>query len=272
MLVYLKAVGIIAPGIDNWVHAVQIFSHLQAYENKPVRKKLASILPPNERRRATRVTQLAMAAALQTSTDEQQNDLSQCLQVFSSSNGDISTFDHISRALAIEGRPVSPTRFHNSVHNAPAGYWSIASQSRTASTSITAYTDSFAAGLLEAAVQLNAADNHRQRDCLLVAYDESPPTAFKPAININGECAIALKLSLHSDDALAAMKLSIAASPQSIEQLKDKQLEQLRQSNPQAAALPLLQAIVQKNEKAIVLPYFESGLIAELTNINPGNY
>ena len=63
--------------------------------------------------------------------------------------GDIT--HQICEALARPEREVSPTSFHNSVHNAPAGYWSIATGSRLASTSICAYDVSFAAGLLEAA-------------------------------------------------------------------------------------------------------------------------
>ena len=36
----------------------------------------------------------------------------------------------ICEALATDEREVSPTRFHNSVHNASAGYWGIATRSQ----------------------------------------------------------------------------------------------------------------------------------------------
>ncbi|MET0042628.1 MAG: beta-ketoacyl synthase chain length factor, partial [Candidatus Thiodiazotropha sp. 6PLUC3] len=58
------------------------------------------------------------------------------LSVFSSSEGDLDIIDQICLALSQEDRPVSPTQFHNSVHNAPAGYWSIGSGSHQGSTSL----------------------------------------------------------------------------------------------------------------------------------------
>lgn len=266
MIVYLKSVGIVAPGIANWHEAINVFTQTKQYSPTPVEKKLATILPPNERRRATRVTQLAMYAAQQANTPEQNDSsLNQCLQVFCSSNGDITTFHQISQALAMDGRPVSPTRFHNSVHNAPAGYWSIASQSKTPSTSITAYSDSFSTGLLEAAVQLNASDNKQHRDCLLVCYDEIPAEPFQPQIQITAEFACALRLSLNSDNALACMNIQIDHQCQPLTALSDPAIEQLRQANPQAVALPLLDAIARQDNKKILLPYFEQGLEISLS-------
>lgn len=265
---YIKAIGIIAPGISHWSEAEQVFLNPQTYTPQPVDKKLTTLLPANERRRTTRVTQLALAAAQQTGTAEQ---LQHCLQVFTSCHGDLSTFNHIGLSLNMAGRPVSPTRFHNSVHNAPAGYWSIASNSQTASSSICAYNDSFAAGLLEAAVQLNASDNLTQRDCLLVCYDEIPPDVFLPQFNISEEFACALLLSPSPDNALAHIEISINNSTQNqatqdITTLADSHLEKLRLANPQAMVLPLLNAIIQLKQhsepvsETICLPYLEQGM------------
>ena len=256
---YIKAVGITAPGINNWTDAKVIFHSPENYSIRPVAKKLETLLPANERRRATRVTQLALSAAQQTA---EQETLCQCLQIFSSSNGDLTTFNQISLALAMDGRPVSPTRFHNSVHNAPAGYWSIATQSQTASTSITAYTDSLASGLLEAAVQLNSSDNPFHRDCLLVCYDEVPPKAFASEQHTSEEFACALILSQKPENALARLEISLG-NGESPSILSHDILEQLRFSNPQAAILPLLFAMAKQSShdsKIITLPYFEQGL------------
>ena len=46
--------------------------------------------------------------------------------VFSSSSGDGQNCHESVRSARVSDRRVSPTRFHNSVHNAAAGYWSIA--------------------------------------------------------------------------------------------------------------------------------------------------
>ena len=69
--------------------------------------------------------------------------------------------------LATTPTAISPTRFHNSVHNAAAGYWTIGTGCRAASTALSAFDRSFAAGLLEAATQC-AADGEA---VLLVAFD-----------------------------------------------------------------------------------------------------
>ncbi|MCK5649557.1 MAG: beta-ketoacyl synthase chain length factor [Gammaproteobacteria bacterium] len=258
---YIKAIGITAPGINNWHEAEKLFRIEEPYVLRPVAKKLETLLPANERRRATRVTQLALSAAQQIGKAEE---LNQCLQIFSSSNGDLTTFNQISLALDMDGHPVSPTRFHNSVHNAPAGYWSIATQSQTPSTSITAYTDSLAAGLLEAAVQLNAGDNEQHRDCLLVCYDEISPVPFYPEFNITEEFSCALRLSLSADNALAKLELTLGNGTKSMSRMSDDTLEQLRLSNPQAMVLPLLDAVAQLNAEqqaeTITLPYFEQGM------------
>ncbi len=259
---YIKAIGITAPGIKNWTEAQSIFQCPEKHKVQAIDKKLGTLLPANERRRATRVTQLALSAAQQTGDPKE---LSQCLQIFSSSNGDLTTFNQISLALAMEGRPVSPTRFHNSVHNAPAGYWSIATQSQTASTSITAYSDSLSAGLLEAAVQLNSSDNKQQRDCLLVCYDEIPPPAFQSQLKVLQEFACALILSQSSDNALAKIEIASGSGSESISSLSSHSLEELRLSNPQAMILPLLNVIALQKDEAVTLPYFEQGLDLQIT-------
>ena len=76
--------------------------------------------------------------------------------VFASCGGDGPITHQICEVLAGPDRAVSPTAFHNSVHNAPAGYWSIATRSRAPSTSLCGHDGSFAAGLLEAATQVLA--------------------------------------------------------------------------------------------------------------------
>ena len=68
-------------------------------------------------------------------------------------------------------REISPTRFHNSVHNAPAGYWSIATRSHAPSTSLCCHDASFAAGLLDAAAQIAWTANRSP----LITYDQPYP-------------------------------------------------------------------------------------------------
>jgi hypothetical protein len=66
-------------------------------------------------------------------------------------------------------RLVSPSLFHNSVHNAPSGYLSIGYRNHRSATSVSLGQESFAAGLLCAATEACASG----QPVLLLAYD--PP-------------------------------------------------------------------------------------------------
>ena len=93
--------------------------------------------------------------------------------------------------LATDPTVLSPTRFHNSVHNAAVGYWTIGTGCMAASNSVSAYENSFAAGLLEAAVQC-AAD---QSPVLLVGYDTPTVGALTSVTDSQGLLAVALVIA-----------------------------------------------------------------------------
>src|SRR5205085_5133320 len=112
-------------------------------------------LPAAERRRTGAVIRLALTTGLQALANGGLS-AAEVMTVFTSSGGDGQVIHEICEALASAHREVSPTRFHNSVHNAPAGYWGIATRSHAASTSLCAFDWSFAAGLLEACAQVAA--------------------------------------------------------------------------------------------------------------------
>src|SRR3546814_20327507 len=80
----------------------------------------------------------------------------------------MSILQRSSAAVATPERIVSPTDFHNSVHNAAAGYWGIGTGSRAPSTTLAGYDESFALGLLEAGLQVVG----DRRAVLLVVFDE----------------------------------------------------------------------------------------------------
>jgi len=250
---YIKAISIIAPGINNWDEAQAVFSQKKPYSSAKVAKKLSTMLPPNESRRCSRTTQLALSSVQQL-TEQVSFDSQNIRYVFSSCNGDLTVFHHISSALAQEGRPVSPIKFHNSVHNAPAGYASIVLQSNAPSTSITAYKDSIANALLEAAVQSTIS----QQPCLLTAYDEVPPEPLHSLFPIADDFSCSLLLvpkknldpvsnKNYKEEMLCRLDISITHK-QKISIMEQESLEFLRCSNPQAKILPLLSAIAIKKK------------------------
>jgi hypothetical protein len=65
----------------------------------------------------------------------------------------------------------SPTRFHNSVHNAAAGYWGIATKSMAPCQVLCGFDASFGAGLMDALAQVAL----KRQSTLLIAYDSEYP-------------------------------------------------------------------------------------------------
>lgn len=244
--IYLKAIAVIAPGLKNWHAAKQVLTGKCAYEFSKVEGKLTTMLAPNENRRCSRTTQLALSA-IQQLLEQHSFNSHEIRYVFTSCNGDLSIFHHISTALSQPGRPVSPIKFHNSVHNAPAGYAAIALHSQQPSTSISAYKDSFANGLLEAAVQSSL----NKQDCLLCGYDEVPPEPLLSLFPMESDFSYALLLSNQEEHALCALDISTSNDGAKATSMDDVIFEQLRQSNPQAKILPLLHALANKYDKTL---------------------
>ena len=131
------------------------------------------------------------------------------------------------------------------MHNAPAGYWHIAVQSRAASTSIAALDASFAAGLLEAAVQCQSS----QAPVLLVACDLPYPAPLHALRQITDVFAVALLLT-PSDGRSLQLELQPQARP---DILAHHELERLRAGVPAARSLPLLLALLQTQASETVI-------------------
>ena len=109
--------------------------------------------------------------------------------VFASSDADTGIIQRVCQALATDARLVSPIDFHNSVHNAAAGYWTIAGRAHGPSTSLSAWDGSLAAGLLEAAgMALEGLGT------LLCVYDMAAPSPMvdKRPIRQHFSCALVL--------------------------------------------------------------------------------
>ena len=159
MRVGLQGIGLYAPGLPSWQEAVPVLRGDQAWHPEPP-PPVALPLPSAERRRTSASARAAWAAAAQALADAKA-DARAVSTVFASSGGDGAILHQLCLALAAPDRAVSPTQFHNSVHNAPAGYYGIATGSHSPSNSLCCHRAPFAAGLLEAAVQVGT-DQRRQ--------------------------------------------------------------------------------------------------------------
>lgn len=248
MAVYLDAVGVCAPGLEDWSQALAVLQGGQAYDAGARLSPRTSLLAANERRRTTAVIRLALQTA-EDALRRAQTPASALCSVFASSSGDMEIVDKICSALSLPERPVSPTQFHNSVHNAPAGYWSLGVAAQSPSTSIAAHDGSFAAGLLEA---WSTVEVERQ-GVLLVAYDWPPPVTLQPHRPLAAPFAVAMVL-LPEPGPSSPARLELAFAAGDITTLAHGELESLRRGNPAAQCLPLLDLIARGRSGVVSLP------------------
>ncbi|MFH1494127.1 MAG: beta-ketoacyl synthase chain length factor [Pseudomonadota bacterium] len=256
--IYLAGIGLCAPGMLDWASGSTVLrGEMPISDEQP--KPVATLLPPAERRRSSQATRFALQAGQEAITHAGIS-ATQAAVVFASSDGDGENLHHILESLAQPEHEVSPTRFHNSVHNAAAGYWNIATGARTPANSIAAYDDSFVAGLLEAAVQA-AAENI---PVLLVAFDLPLPTPLHEVRPTAAPFAVALLLTTQPDNALAHLRISLEPGTAAGTVMSNPELECLRCGNPAARALPLLQAVAKGQAQRIVLGWGDNNLVIEL--------
>jgi hypothetical protein len=248
--VYLESVGFAAPGLPSWQAARAVLRGDAAYLPAPLAPHAPALLPVNERRRATPAVRLAFQAAedaVQAGSVQPAN----LATVFASSDADLAIIHRISSALAQTPRLISPTDFHNSVHNAAAGYWHIATSAHSASSTICAYDGSFAAGLLEACIQVNI----EQHDVLLVAFDLPAPPPMHAKRPMLHPASVALLLSRQrSEKSLATLACTLTRDDAQENAMLEPALENLRVGNPATRALPLLQRVARQESGRAVLP------------------
>jgi Beta-ketoacyl synthase, N-terminal domain len=176
--------------LTNWAMAQAYFLD-QAAPTAPLNSKpAASLLAASERRRApdsvALAIEVAQAACLAANREPQS-----LPAIFTSGFGDLAVCDQMCATLATEPLLVSPTKFHNSVHNAAVGYWTIATGCMQPSTALAAHTSSFAEGLFEALVYALAQD----LPTLLVAYDIASVGPLSSVTQSHGLLACGLVLS-----------------------------------------------------------------------------
>jgi hypothetical protein len=251
--VFVEGIGLLGPGIASWAQGRQCLAGSLAYQSARCVLPLPMALPSAERRLAGAVIKVSLAVGQEAveASGLQAKDLP---SVFSSSSGDAVNCHEICTALASGDRLISPTRFHNSVHNASSGYWSIASGAMASSSALCAFDAGFAAGLLEAMTQCVVEDSA----VLLVVYDTEYPEPLHSKRTIPDAMGVALVIApRRSERSLARISLDGARflTASAADTMDDAALETLRQTIPAARALPLLQAIARRQAKPVVLGY-----------------
>ena len=242
----IEGVGIVGPGLPDWRTARRILTGEAAYVRRPAAIPAPEALPPVERRRAGTSVRLALATGLAAVADAGRSP-AELAAVFASSTGDGENLHAICETLASGDRLISPTRFHNSVHNAPSGYWGIATGAQHAADSVAAFDASFGAGLIEAATRLAV---HPETGVLLIAYDSPYPEPLHATRIVPDAFCVAMVLAGPASSEATRLTLELTADRP--DTLEDAALEALRRSVPAARALPLLRAIARGTGRATI--------------------
>ncbi len=239
MRAWLEGIGVIGPGLKGWHASRSVLAGTQPHLHEPVAVAASDWLPPAERRRTGTSVRLALAVGREACEHSGRAPRS-LATVFTSSGGDGDNQHVICETLASDMRDLSPTRFHNSVHNAPAGYWGVATGAMESSTTLCAYDWSFAAGLIEAMAWVAV----ERQPVLLVAYDTPYPEPLRSARPIAAIFGVAFVIALEQTDRSIAMLDVDVGSTVSKAELPNG-LAALCQGVPAARSLPLLCALAR---------------------------
>jgi len=252
---YIASLGLRGPGLSGWPQSATILRGAQPRHDGTTEVPMPTLLAPNERRRAGLVTRLALAVAEEAVTAAGLP-LHAVRGVFGSANGDGQVVLNLLEALAEPGRSLSPTQFHNSVHNAVAGYWSIAAGSGQPVTCLSGYDATFGVALLKAVAEVAA----EQVPVLLCVYDAPlpPPLATQPLSTATFAVAFVL-LPKPAEHGLGHVTLGYEAEAASFEDGAPRapDLAVLARENPAAMSLRLLEAVAAGQPDTFVLPMLD---------------
>jgi hypothetical protein len=165
----------------------------------------ARFLPPLVRRRCDDLTRALLEVANESGAAEQ---LADCAAVFATRHASLTALAELLDALA-EGRALSPNTFSHSVHNAPAGVFSVWANNRNACSSVAAGSETFLCGVLEG---LGLLAREPARDVLLVCGDEYAPAPFTASTRpLAPTHAIALRFGSAGDGTTIELALETAS-------------------------------------------------------------
>lgn len=214
-------------------------------------KPPAERIPPRERRRAPLSVKQAVEAAGQAcAMAGLAPDALSCL--FATGMGDMDITEYMCRVLVDQPAMLSPTKFHNSVHNAPVGYWSIATGARAPANTVSAFEYTAGMTLLEGFAQVI----REEQPLLMVSQDVAAAGPLKDICPVSAPFAAALILQPLSQCPSGTPQLHLALEQQASDwpALHHPGLEDLYRSNPSARLLPLLQRLATDSGAPLSLP------------------
>jgi len=256
--VRIEGIGAWTRGAPDWPSMRALLRGEQGLREDAPGKPAAGALPAAERRRAPEGVLLATEIAAQACAMAAR-DAAGLPCVFASTQGELAITDYMCETLSVAPRELSPTKFHNSVHNAPAGYWTIATGCTAGSSAVSGYHVTFGAGLLEAAVLAAAEDT----PVLFAAYDVAATGPLLEIARISRAFGMALVLAPCDEVAIPRITLTLRNRPAAIT-AAPAAVAALAQDNPLTAhALALLAALAGNTNSRLTLPA-ASGLLLDM--------
>ncbi|AKS43354.1 beta-ketoacyl synthase chain length factor [Wenzhouxiangella marina] len=242
----ILGLGLAAPGLrDRASLQAALAGRPLETNDKP---STSSLLSPRERRRAPAAVKLSFPAAEQACAMAGLEP-GEPLAIFSSGMGDLDITDYMCRTLAEAPELLSPTRFHNSVHNAASGYWSIGAGATGDVTALSAWRDSAALGLLEGMTRCLT----DARPVLVVVYDDravGPMRDLWPSEH--AFCAALVLAPAGHGGAIATLQIDACREAARHPALPEA-LEARIEDNPAARLLPVLALIEGAIDGEVVL-------------------
>lgn len=164
--VFVEGISLWASRLPGWDIASAVLAGAAEPPPAALRRPMPEMLPPAERRRAPDSVALAIEVAARACAAAALEP-AHLPSVFATTHADLVITDYLCEMLVKTPLLTSPTKFHNSVHNAAAGYWCIATGCHAPYMTVSVFDHSYSVGLLEAFMQV-ASDGS---PVLYVAYD-----------------------------------------------------------------------------------------------------
>lgn len=206
-----------------------------------------TLLAPTERRRAPDSVALALEVAAK-ACESAHVEPSTLPSVFASTHGDLAISDYMCATLAATPTLISPIKFHNSVHNAAAGYWTIGTHCDAPYTAISAHHYTFGLGLLEALVQVN----DLEKPVLYVAFDVEGKGPLQAMAQSEGLLGVGLVLE-PAQNSNEGARLSARLESEIPVTIAHSPAAELVAKNSMAPALPLFEALAREQAAKIVV-------------------
>jgi len=237
-LVFVEGISFWAPRLPGWEIAGAVLAGNTEPPVAAMRRPSPEMLPSAERRRAPDSVALAMEVAAR-ACSAAALDPTALPSVFATTHADLVITDYLCETLVRTPLQTSPTKFHNSVHNAAAGYWCIANGCHAPYTTVSVFGYSYAAGLLEAFMQV-VSDGI---PVLYVAYDIEACGPLMPVAVSRGLLGVGLVFAPNrSARTIAQLSWSVRPGGSDDLTLAKPGNADLVEGNAMAPCLPLFEA------------------------------